>query len=97
MDRLEALRLLALDRRTVPAGEAYSAACFEPADGPGVARLFYAVYGASYPIDTYYIPERLAAENRKGTIRSVVVRTATGGDHCPWRLVPELPSQPTSV
>ena len=78
MDRIEALRLLALDRRTVPEGENYTAAYFEPSDGPGVARLFYAVYGEGYPIDTYYIPERLAEENRLGNIRSVVARTDSG-------------------
>ncbi len=78
MERAEALRLLALDRRTVPEGEEYRVGYFEPSDGPGVARLFYAVYGDGYPIDTYYIPERLAEENRLGTIRSVVARTASG-------------------
>lgn len=78
MDRSEALRLLALDRRVVPEGEAVTAGYFEPSDGPGVARLFYAVYGDGYPIDTYYIPERLAEENRRGTIRSAVARTASG-------------------
>jgi len=78
MDRIEALSLLARDRRTVPEGEGYTAAYFEPSDGPGVARLFYAVYGDGYPIDTYYIPERLAEENRLGNIRSVVARTASG-------------------
>src|SRR5512136_1278610 len=78
MDRTEALRLLALDNRTVPEGEEYEAGYFKPADGPGVARLFYAVYGDGYPIDTYYMPERLAEENRRGTIRSVVARTAAG-------------------
>ncbi|MEI8356051.1 MAG: hypothetical protein WCG31_08195, partial [Deltaproteobacteria bacterium] len=78
MERAEALRLLALDRRTVQEGEAYRVGYLEPSDGPGVARLFYAVYGDGYPIDTYYIPERLAEENRRGTIRSVVARTAHG-------------------
>ena len=66
MERTEALRLLARDRRTVPEAEEYKAGYFEPSDGPGVARLFYAVYGDGYPIDTYYIPERLAEENRRG-------------------------------
>lgn len=78
MDRIEALRLLASNRCTVPEGEEYSAGFFEPADGPGVARLFYAVYGDAYPIDTYYIPERLSEENRLGNIRSAVARTAAG-------------------
>jgi len=78
MDRLEAIKLLALDQRIVPEGEEYTAGYFEPSDGPGVARLFYAVYGDGYPIDTYYIPERLAEENRLGNIRSVVARTPSG-------------------
>ncbi len=78
MDRSEALRLLALDDRTVPEGEQYTVGYFEPNDGPGVARLFYAVYGDGYPIDTYYIPECLVEENRRGTIRSAVARTTSG-------------------
>jgi hypothetical protein len=78
MDRTEALKLLACDQRIVPEGEEVTASFFEPSDGPGVARLFYAVYGDGYPIDTYYIPERLAEENRRKNIRSVVSRTASG-------------------
>jgi hypothetical protein len=78
MERTEALRFLARDKRTAPEGEEYKAGYFEPSDGPGVARLFYAVYGDGYPIDTYYIPERLAEENRRGSIRSVVTRTTSG-------------------
>lgn len=42
MDRTEALSLPTLDRRIVPEGQDYTAGYFEPADGPGVARLFYA-------------------------------------------------------
>ena len=78
MDRTEALRLLALDQRIVPEGEDFTVGYFEPADAPGLTRLFYTVYGDGYPIDTFYIPERLAEENRRGAIRSVVARTAAG-------------------
>jgi hypothetical protein len=78
MDRTEALRILADDHRVVPEGQDYEAGYFQPSDAPGVARLFHAVYGDGYPIDTYYIPERLAEENRRGAIRSVVTRTASG-------------------
>lgn len=78
MDRNQALHLLAGEQHIVPEGEEYTARYFEPADGPGVARLFYAVYGDGYPIDTYYIPERLAEANRQGTIRSAVARTVSG-------------------
>lgn len=78
MDRAEALSILARDQGSVPDGEEYTAGIFRPADGPGVAKLFYAIYGDGYPIDTYYIPERLAQANRSGEIRSVVARTASG-------------------
>lgn len=78
MDRAEAIRLLASSSRTIPEGEEYSAGFFQPTDGPGVARLFYAVYGDAYPIDTYYIPEHLSEEHRRGNIRSAVARTAAG-------------------
>lgn len=78
MDRNEALQRLADERHAVPEGEKYEAHYFEPADGPGVARLFYTVYGDGYPIDTYYIPERLIEENRRGNIRSAVARTVSG-------------------
>ncbi len=78
MDRGEAIRQLADERHQITAVEEYRAGYFEPGDGIGVARLFYTVYGDGYPIDTYYIPERLAEENRRGNIRSVVTRTASG-------------------
>lgn len=78
MDRSEALKLLAQERRVVPAGEKYTVGHFEPADAPGVTRLFYAVYGDGYHIDTFYIPEKLVAENRCGNIHSAVARLASG-------------------
>ena len=79
MDRKEALRLLRETPWTAPDGsEECSIGYFEPADAPRIARLFYAVYGEGYPVDTYYIPERLIEENARGAIRSVVARTASG-------------------
>ena len=44
-----------------------------------VAGLFYAVFGGSFPFETYYIPERLLEENRLGLVHSAVARTP-GGD-----------------
>jgi hypothetical protein len=79
MDRIEALRQLRETPWTAPDGtEKYTIGYFEPADAAGIARLFYAVYGEGYPIDTYYIPERLIEENARGTLRSVVARTDSG-------------------
>ena len=79
MDRNEALRRLRETPWNVPDGsEECTIGQFEPADAAGIARLFYAVYGEGYPVDTYYIPEQLIEENRQGNIRSAVARTASG-------------------
>jgi hypothetical protein len=34
---------------------------FQPGDGPGVAKLFTAVYGDGYPVKIVYDPDALAA------------------------------------
>ena len=79
MDRVEALRQLRETPWTSPDGsEKYTVGYFDPAAAPGIARLSYTVYGEGYPVDTYYIPERLIEENARGAIRSVVARTASG-------------------
>ena len=79
MDRNEALRQLRETPWTGPDGtQEYTIASFDPADAAGIARLFYAVYGEGYPVDTYYIPQRLIEENHRGTIHSAVARTASG-------------------
>lgn len=78
MDRSEALRNLARDRPTVAAGQKVTIDHFAPSDALAVARLFYAVYGDGYPIDTVYMPQRLIEENHAGSIRSVVARTPCG-------------------
>lgn len=77
-DRNKALKLLAREQWAPSAEEVFTVDYFRPSDAPGVARLFYAIYGDGYPVDTYYIPERLIEENRHGTIRSVVARTVSG-------------------
>src|SRR5512136_123848 len=62
----------------VDPGQSFEVDTFRPEDAVGVASLFYSVYGAEYPFETYYIPERLIAENANGNIYSVVARTAKG-------------------
>ena len=76
--RQNAIKKLAADNRPLPAGELFSTRFYQPEDGPGVARLFYAVYGDGYPIDTFYLPEQLTEENRAGRIRSAVAVTGSG-------------------
>jgi hypothetical protein len=63
----------------VEAGQKFQVDAFKEADALGIANLFYAVYGADYPFETYYIPGKIIAENRCGNIHSVVARTP-GGD-----------------
>lgn len=79
MNRSEALKFLASEQHVIPEELDVTVGYFNPADALGVARLFYAVYGDAYPIDTYYIPEQLVEENERGNIRSIVARTS-GGD-----------------
>ena len=78
MDRNEALQILRSDQHVVAEGQAFVVDRFVPDDAKGIVRLFYAVYGDGYPIDTFYIPERLIEENACGNIRSVVARTERG-------------------
>lgn len=79
MNKKEALEFLINERYVVPEGLDIEAGYFKPADALGIARLFYEVYGDAYPIDTYYIPDRIIEENECGNIRSIVARTS-GGD-----------------
>lgn len=76
--RQDAIRRLAEDTTLLPAAEPFTVRFYQPEDGYGVARLFHAVYGDGYPLDTFYLPEQLTGENRAGRIRSVVARTEDG-------------------
>ncbi len=80
--RQKAIQQLAADDRPLPAGEPFTTRFYQPEDGPGVARLFYAVYGDGYPIDTFYLPDRLTEENRACRIRSAVAVTGEGDVVC---------------
>ncbi len=78
MTRGEAVRRLQEQPLAVEPGQRVSIGSFAPEDAWGVARLFHAVYGDSYPIDTYYIPDRLCEKNASGRLYSVVARTPAG-------------------
>jgi hypothetical protein len=62
----------------VDPGQKYEVDRFRPEDATGVANLFVSTYGLDYPIETYYIPERIIEENRKRNILTVVARTPKG-------------------
>ncbi|MHC1726307.1 MAG: hypothetical protein AB9866_09920 [Syntrophobacteraceae bacterium] len=62
----------------VEPGRKFAIGLFRPEDAAGVASLFYSIYGPQYPFDTYYYPERITEENKKGNIHSIVARTPKG-------------------
>ena len=93
-ERQQAISRLAADNSPLPAGELFTVRFYQPEDGHGVARLFYTVYGDGYPVDTFYIPERLTEENQAGRVRSVVARTDSGKVVCHCALYRSSPPNP---
>jgi len=68
-----------INRHTpVEPGQTFRIDQFKPEDAPGIANLFYGIYGSEYPFETYYIPEKIIEENQNGNIYSVVARTPKG-------------------
>lgn len=58
-----------------PRSETFSVGDFCPQDAEGIADLFRAVYGESYPIRLFYHPKEIIAANQDGRYTSFVVRT----------------------
>ena len=78
MDRETALARLRDGFVPVAPDQTFVVDRFRPEDGPGLARLFFAIYGESYPITDYYDPSALSAANADGRLHSVVARTPSG-------------------
>ncbi|WP_449242636.1 aromatic amino acid lyase [Desulfovibrio sp.] len=74
----QALQRLEREHVPVQPGQEFAVDAFQPGDAWGVARLFYAEHGRSFPFEAYYIPERLREEHRLGLLHSAVARTPTG-------------------
>lgn len=66
------------DWRELLPGQPYVLDMLRPEDAPGVARLFYVIYGDRYPVIDYYVPERLIELNRQGKVLTVVARLPSG-------------------
>ncbi len=64
--------------KPVEAGKRFFVKPFEPEDAMGVIKCCYSIYGDAYPIDSYYIPEKLIEENSNGQRYSLVAKTADG-------------------
>lgn len=78
MNKKEAIRKLAKEGHRFEPDQKYVVRSFQPEDAWGVAQCFYAVYGAEYPFEVYYIPERLLEENRRKNVYSVVAKAENG-------------------
>lgn len=59
-------------------GQKFTVDAFRPEDAPGVARLYYAVYGEMFPVDHVYDPEALVRINGGDDLFQVVGRTEKG-------------------
>ncbi len=80
-----------IDALKIAAGQEVAVDLMRPADAPGVAALFRAVYGQKYPVETYYQPQELVAANQDGRIISSVARTPKGdivGHNAMYRIAP---------
>ncbi|GFK93926.1 hypothetical protein NNJEOMEG_01764 [Fundidesulfovibrio magnetotacticus] len=66
------------DWKTVNPGRDYEVGPLRPGDGRGVAQLFYSVYGDRYPVEDYYVPERIEQLNAEGALLTVVARLDDG-------------------
>src|SRR5574340_908623 len=78
MNRIEAIQKLREERWQVPPGLEFQVRLLQPEDAWGVARCFYAIYGAEYPIETYYLPEKLLEESARGNVYSAVAQVSNG-------------------
>ncbi|MDA8124065.1 MAG: acyl carrier protein [Deltaproteobacteria bacterium] len=76
--RREALEILSASAQALTPDLSFTVDFFQPADAWGVAQCCCAIYGDGYPVDTYYVPQRLVAETRQGNIHGVVARTERG-------------------
>jgi len=76
--RAEAIARLGSCPDTVRPGLAYAMGDFAPDDAEGVAALFHTVYGDTYPLDAYYIPETIRRLCGQGELIPVVARLEGG-------------------
>jgi hypothetical protein len=64
--------------RPVEPGQDVDVALFRPEDAEGVARLYHAVYGDTFPIDYVYDPALIREANAGPDLHQIVARTPRG-------------------
>lgn len=62
----------------INSGERVVVGLFRPEDGPGIARLFQAVYGDGYPVKRFYDPQGMVQAHESGENFSVTARKPGG-------------------
>jgi hypothetical protein len=77
-NRSACLDALRQDRHEIKPGQSVEVDDFRPEDALGVARLYYAVYGDTFPIDYVYDPSELVRLNQGPDLHLVVGRTPNG-------------------
>lgn len=72
-------------------GQAFEVKDFDPQDAQGIAALFYAVYGETFPVDAVYDPNHYIQANASGQMHHIVGLTESGqvvGMHAYFRNPP---------
>lgn len=64
--------------REIEPGQKFEVRDFEPQDAQGIAALFYAVYGETFPVDSVYDPEHYIQANASGQMHHIIGRTLSG-------------------
>lgn len=77
-DRAACLSALQSERHEIEPSQKFQVDDFQPEDAQGVARLYYAVYGDTFPIDYVYDPAELVRLNTGLDLHQVVGRTENG-------------------
>lgn len=78
IDRAACLAALRSERYEIEPSQKFQVDDFQPEDAQGVARLYYAVYGDTFPIDYVYDPAELVNLNTGLDLHQVVGRTENG-------------------
>jgi len=78
MTRQECLDRLKAEAYEVAPGQKVRTDQFRPEDAEGIARLYYAIYGDTFPIDYLYDPDRIREANRSQDLYQIVGRTESG-------------------
>lgn len=76
--RQECLDRLRADACVVAPGQKVRTDQFRPEDAEGIARLYYAIYGDTFPIDYVYDPDRIREANRNQDLYQIVGRSESG-------------------